>query len=183
MKCFVHVHPLFSSFSPWCEECVKTAARRVAQNGPSKSVVIYSRQKSTFPYVNNQSKNQPCKQNIVCLRQIRLNSSRAVSTTFLPQVRFVHTVIPRPIKPLLYKGQLVMNRRQLGSLARAFGKLLRIRYLVLTGAVGSGVAINQVCRILLNINISVFFAHKMFLALLWQERYDNYHLTFITERS
>ena len=158
MKCFVHVHPLFSTFSPLCEECVKTAARRVAQHGHSKSVVIYSRQKSTFPYVNNQSKNQPCiKQDIVCLRQFKYYSSRAVSTTCLPQVRFVHTVIPRPIKPLLYKGQLVMNRRQLGSLARAFGKLLRIRYLVLTGAVGSGVAINQVCRMLLNVNISVFF--------------------------
>ena len=131
-------------FGPLCEECVKTAARRVAQHGHSKSVVIYSRQKSTFPYVNNQSKNQPCiKQDIVCLRQFKYNSSRAVSTTCLPQVRFVHTIIPRPIKPLLYKGQLVMNRRQLGSLARAFGKLLRIRYLVLTGVVGSGVAINQ----------------------------------------
>lgn len=136
-------------FGPWCDQCVKTAARRIPRVNSSQSIVIYYRHKSTFPYIHNQPCTQPVKQDVKNLQLLKYNSSRAVSTIFLPPVRFVHSVIPRPIKPLFAAGQpvIILNHRKIKTQLRlvlgTWRKILKLRYIIMAGAVSGGVALNQ----------------------------------------
>lgn len=129
-------------FGPLCEECVKIATRRIALK-QSKSVAVFSRLNSTFPYNPTYIRSKAYKNDN--LQQFTYGSGSQVSKTFLPQIRFVHNVIPRPLKTLNITGApvIVLNHRQIGKLARVVGRVLKIRYFVLGTVAGGGVVLNQ----------------------------------------
>ncbi|VDI32673.1 optic atrophy protein 1 [Mytilus galloprovincialis] len=129
-------------FGPLCDECVKIATRRIALK-QSKSVAVFSRLNSTFPYNPTHIRSKAYKNDN--LQQFRYVGGSQVSKTFLPQIRFVHNVIPRPLKTLNITGApvIVLNHRQIGILARAVGRVLKIRYFVLGTVAGGGVVLNQ----------------------------------------
>ncbi|XP_071146053.1 dynamin-like GTPase OPA1, mitochondrial isoform X2 [Mytilus edulis] len=129
-------------FGPLCDECVKIATRRIALK-QSKSVAVFSRLNSTFPYNPTHIRSKAYKNDN--LQQFRYVNGSQVSKTFLPQIRFVHNVIPRPLKTLNITGApvIVLNHRQIGILARAVGRVLKIRYFVLGTVAGGGVVLNQ----------------------------------------
>lgn len=129
-------------FGPLCEECVKIATRRIALK-QSKSVAVFSRLNSTFPYNPTYIRSKAYKNDN--LQQFTYRSGSQVSKTFLPQIRFVHNVIPRPLKTLNITGApvIVLNHRQIGKLARVVGRVLKIRYFVLGTVAGGGVVLNQ----------------------------------------
>ncbi|XP_076086526.1 dynamin-like GTPase OPA1, mitochondrial isoform X2 [Mytilus galloprovincialis] len=129
-------------FGPLCDECVKIATRRIALK-QSKSVAVFSRLNSTFPYNPTHIRSKAYKNDN--LQQFRYGGGSQVSKTFLPQIRFVHNVIPRPLKTLNITGApvIVLNHRQIGILARTVGRVLKIRYFVLGTVAGGGVVLNQ----------------------------------------
>lgn len=126
---------------------MKTAARRLAQRN-AKSVVIYGRSKSTLLHSNNSpySRNGHTYRSLNKLCKV---SSPCISRIFLPQVRFVHNVIPRPLKTVNTNGQpiIFVSQRQIGTLGRVVSRFLKIRYFFLAGAVGGGVALNEVSMV------------------------------------
>lgn len=142
----MHSVILKGNFGPLCDQCVKTAARRLAQRN-AKSIVIYGRSKSTLLHQNSSSysRNEQSQRSIKRLFRV---TSPCISKTFLPQIRFVHNVIPRSLTILNRTGQPVifLCKRQVGTSGRVVllvRKLVRIRNIVIAGAIGGGVALNE----------------------------------------
>lgn len=125
-------------FGPVCDICSKKAAERTLLKAETRGLIAASRlnTNSKYPEANGQ------------LVPILHGNKRRLLVTYL-YIPTRKLSIPRPLQNTLLAPQLILDLkhvRRLGTGGRvlgALGRFLKLRYLILTGAIGGGVAANK----------------------------------------
>lgn len=125
-------------FGPVCDICSKKAAERTLLKAETRGLIAASRlnTNSKYPEANGQ------------LVPILHGNKRRLLVRYL-YIPTHKLCIPRPLQNTLLAPQLILDLkhvRRLGTGGRvlgALGRFLKLRYLILTGAIGGGVAANK----------------------------------------
>ena len=126
-------------FRPVCDICAKKTAERTLLKAESRRLVAASRQITNSRYSENHSQTAPVLHGNKCRLLVRC--------LYIPARKLT---IPRPLQNTLLAPKLILDVRhvrRLGTGGRVLGavaRFLKVRYLLLTGAVCGGVAANKV---------------------------------------
>ena len=127
-----------STYRPACDVCIKQATEK-ALRAELRGVIATSRHIANYKYAKVQNSGE-----IITI--LHGNKCRlSVQYLYIPARTLS---IPRPLQNTLLSPKLILNAQQVrrlgvGNALRAWRRF--IKWIVLTGAVGSGVAVSKVC--------------------------------------
>lgn len=135
---------LFIYCRPYCNLCVRRVASSVKNSSNGGNILAQVKPSTRTLVSATRDGIHTKKTNLLILKSIKPQGC-------LKNVNARTLRVERPFLRVILGPQIVVcsqHARQMGMLSRTVGtvgKFLRVRYLLLTGAVGGGVAANQVC--------------------------------------